>query len=105
MTKTNLAAVALSTRWLAGGWWWTVARPTTLTDCAPRTNQGREDVDAFFEAAVANGAATRGEPGVWTQYSERYYAAFVNDLHQNNVEAVWHAPDPVVDAPHRPGVP
>ena len=21
-----------------------------------------------------------GEPGVWTQYSERYYAAFVNDL-------------------------
>jgi len=34
-----------------------------------------------------------------------YYAAFVNDLHQNNVEAVWHAPDPVIDAPHRPGVP
>jgi len=33
------------------------------------------------------------------------YAAFVNDLHQNNVEAGWHAPDPVIDAPHRPGVP
>jgi hypothetical protein len=42
---------------------------------------------------------------VWTQYSERYYAAFVNDLHQNNVEAVWHAPEPVVDASRRPGVP
>jgi hypothetical protein len=47
----------------------------------------------------------RGEPGVWTQYSERYYAAFVSDLHQNNVEAVWHAPEPVVDAPRRTFVP
>ena len=52
-------------------------------------------------AAVANGATVRGEPGVWTQYSERYYGAFVSDLHQNNVEAVWHAPEPVVDAPRR----
>ena len=66
---------------------------------------GREAVDAFFEAAVANGATVRGEPGVWTQYSERYYAAFVNDLHGNNVEAVWHAPEPVADAPRRAGVP
>ena len=62
-------------------------------------------MDAFFAAAVANGATVRGGPGVWTQYSERYYAAFVNDLHQNNVEAVWHSPEPVVDAPRRPGVP
>lgn len=65
----------------------------------------REAVDAFFDAAIANGATVRGEPGVWTQYSERYYAAFVNDLHGNNVEAVWHAPEPVADAPQRSGVP
>jgi predicted lactoylglutathione lyase len=67
--------------------------------------EGRDAVDAFFAGAVANGATVRGEPGVWTQYSERYYAAFVNDLHQNNVEAVWHAPEPVTDAPRRHGVP
>jgi predicted lactoylglutathione lyase len=67
--------------------------------------EGRAAVDAFFEAALANGATIRGEPGVWTQYSEGYYAAFVNDLHGNNVEAVWHAPEPVTDAPSRPGVP
>ena len=67
--------------------------------------EGRDAVDAFFEAAVANGATARGEPGVWTRYSESYYAAFVNDLHQNNVEAVWHAPEPVDDAPRRHGVP
>jgi len=66
---------------------------------------GRDAVDGFFEAAIANGAAVRGEPGVWTQYSDRYYAAFVNDLHGNNVEAIWHAPEPVVDAPRRSGVP
>ena len=66
---------------------------------------GRDEVDAFFESALAHGATPRGEPGVWTQYSERYYAAFVNDLHGNNVEAVWHAPESVADAPRRPGVP
>ena len=66
---------------------------------------GRAAVDAFFDAAIGNGATARGEPGVWMQYSERYYAAFVNDLHGNNVEAVWHAPEPVEGAPRRAGVP
>src|SRR6185295_16155327 len=50
---------------------------------------------AFFAAAGANGGTVRGGPRVWTQCSGRYYAAFVNDLHQNNAEAVWHAPEPV----------
>jgi lactoylglutathione lyase len=66
---------------------------------------GREAVDAFFASALANGATVRGEPGVWTQYSDRYYAAFVNDLHGNNVEAVWHAPERIGNAPLRLGVP
>jgi catechol 2,3-dioxygenase-like lactoylglutathione lyase family enzyme len=65
----------------------------------------RGAVDGFFEAAIANGATVRGEPGVWAQYSERYYAAFVEDLHGNNVEAVWHAPEPPAKAPIRRGVP
>ena len=65
----------------------------------------RESVDAFFEAALAAGASARGDPGVWVQYSNRYYAAFVNDLHMNNVEAVFHSPEPIAEAPERPGVP
>jgi catechol 2,3-dioxygenase-like lactoylglutathione lyase family enzyme len=65
----------------------------------------RGAVDAFFGAAIAHGASVRGEPGVWTQYSERYYAAFVSDLYGNNVEAVWHAPEAVTDAARRPGLP
>jgi predicted lactoylglutathione lyase len=60
---------------------------------------GREAVDNFFAAALANGATMRGEPGVYPQYSELYYAAFVNDLHGNNVEAVWHTPESVTDEP------
>ena len=79
--------------------------PVTTAAHVAFSADGRNAVDAFFAAAVANGATVRGAPGVWTQYSERYYAAFVNDLHQNNVEAVWHAPEPVADAPRRPGVP
>ena len=66
---------------------------------------GREQVDAFYEAALAAGATTRGEPGVWIQYSNRYNGAYVNDLHGNNVEAVFHSPEPITDAPERPGVP
>ena len=62
---------------------------------------GRDAVDAFFAAALANGGTLRTEPGIWPQYSQQYYAAFVNDLHGNNVEAVWHAPEPVTGAPVR----
>ena len=79
--------------------------PVTTAVHVAFSAEDRSAVDAFFAAAVANGATVRGEPGVWTQYSERYYGAFVEDLHGNNVEAVWHAPDPVVDAPRRSGVP
>ena len=65
----------------------------------------REQVDAFYDAALAAGASARGEPGVWIQYSDRYYGAFVNDLHGNNLEAVFHSPVPITDAPRREGVP
>jgi catechol 2,3-dioxygenase-like lactoylglutathione lyase family enzyme len=64
----------------------------------------RASVDAFFDAALAAGASARGEPGVWVQYSDRYYGAFLNDLHGNNVEAVFHSPEPI-DGPIRRGVP
>jgi hypothetical protein len=65
----------------------------------------RDQVDSFFAAAIANGATSRGEPGVWAAYSDRYYGAFVNDLHGNNVEAVFHSPVSITDAPMRTFVP
>ena len=79
--------------------------PVTVASHVAFDAADRGAVDAFFEAALAAGASARGEPGVWIQYSERYYAAFVNDLHGNNVEAVFHSPEPITDAPRRGGAP
>jgi len=79
--------------------------PVTIASHVAFDAADRESVDAFFDAALAAGASARGEPGIWIQYSDRYYAAFINDLHGNNVEAVFHSPEPIADAPRRPGVP
>jgi catechol 2,3-dioxygenase-like lactoylglutathione lyase family enzyme len=56
---------------------------------------GREAVDAFYAAALEHGGRHRGAPGVWAQYSDHYYAAFVWDPDGNNVEAVFHSPEPL----------
>jgi catechol 2,3-dioxygenase-like lactoylglutathione lyase family enzyme len=79
--------------------------PVTVAAHVAFDAANREQVDGFFEAALAAGATLRGEPGVWERYSDRYYGAFVNDLHGNNVEAVFHSPEPITDAPIRHGVP
>jgi catechol 2,3-dioxygenase-like lactoylglutathione lyase family enzyme len=45
-------------------------------------------VDAFHAAAIANGGASDGAPGLRPEYSDRYYAAFVSDADGNRIEAV-----------------
>ena len=52
----------------------------------------RAAVDAFHAAAVAAGARDNGAPGVRYHLHEHYYAAFVYDADQNNIEAVCHRP-------------
>jgi catechol 2,3-dioxygenase-like lactoylglutathione lyase family enzyme len=47
-------------------------------------------VDAFFAAAVANGAEVLHEPRLWPEYHPGYYGAFVRDPDGNNIEAVCH---------------
>ncbi|MEM7777462.1 MAG: VOC family protein [Pseudomonadota bacterium] len=49
----------------------------------------REDVDAFFEVALANGATSNGKPGNRPMYGKQYYAAFVRDPDGHNIEAVF----------------
>ncbi len=46
-------------------------------------------VDAFYEAALANGGKDNGPPGE-RPYHPGYYAAFVLDPDGNNIEAVYH---------------
>jgi catechol 2,3-dioxygenase-like lactoylglutathione lyase family enzyme len=52
----------------------------------------RDEVQAFFDAAVAVGAEVLHPPRVWPEYHPNYFGAFVRDPDGNNVEAVCHAP-------------
>jgi catechol 2,3-dioxygenase-like lactoylglutathione lyase family enzyme len=51
-----------------------------------------EDVDAFYDAAIAAGGTDNGPPGLRPEYSAAYYGAFVLDPDGHNVEAVCHLP-------------
>lgn len=49
--------------------------------------KSKEMVDVFYKAAMSAGASDNGKPGLRTEYTPRYYAAFVRDLDGNNIEA------------------
>jgi catechol 2,3-dioxygenase-like lactoylglutathione lyase family enzyme len=51
----------------------------------------REEVDAFFDAAIAAGGVDHGRPGPRPDYGPNYYAAFVKDREGNNIEVVCYA--------------
>jgi catechol 2,3-dioxygenase-like lactoylglutathione lyase family enzyme len=51
----------------------------------------REDVKAFYDAAIAAGGTDNGKPGTRPDYGARYYAAFVKDAEDNNIEVVCYA--------------
>jgi catechol 2,3-dioxygenase-like lactoylglutathione lyase family enzyme len=51
----------------------------------------REQVDAFYAAAIAAGATDNGPPGLRPHYHANYYGAFVLDAEGHNVEVVCHA--------------
>ena len=48
----------------------------------------REQVDAFYGAALEAGGRDNGPPGLRPEYSEDYYGAFVLDPDGHNIEAV-----------------
>jgi catechol 2,3-dioxygenase-like lactoylglutathione lyase family enzyme len=50
----------------------------------------REQVDAFYAAALAAGGTDNGAPGLRPEYSDGYYGAFVLDPDGHNIEAVHH---------------
>jgi catechol 2,3-dioxygenase-like lactoylglutathione lyase family enzyme len=51
-------------------------------------------VEAFYEAGIGAGGADNGAPGYRKDNSPGYYAAFVHDYDGNNIEVVWHDPNP-----------
>jgi catechol 2,3-dioxygenase-like lactoylglutathione lyase family enzyme len=50
----------------------------------------RDEVDAFYNAAIAAGGKDNGAPGLRTMYHPNYYGAFVLDPDGHNIEAVFH---------------
>ena len=57
------------------------------------TAETRQQVDAFYRAALEAGGKDNGPPGLRPQYQGSYYAAFVIGPDGHNIEAVCHAPD------------
>jgi catechol 2,3-dioxygenase-like lactoylglutathione lyase family enzyme len=51
----------------------------------------RKDVHAFYDAALAAGGRDNGPPGPRPDYGPTYYAAFVKDREDNNIEVVCYA--------------
>ena len=51
----------------------------------------RQQVDAFYRAALAAGGKDNGAPGLRPNYHANYYAAFVIGPDGHNIEAVCHA--------------
>jgi predicted lactoylglutathione lyase len=52
--------------------------------------KSKDEVHAFYEAALRAGARDNGAPGYRKQYWPGYYAAFVHDPDGHNIEAVWY---------------
>jgi catechol 2,3-dioxygenase-like lactoylglutathione lyase family enzyme len=52
----------------------------------------RQQVDAFYAAAIKAGGTDNGAPGVREIYHPNYYGAYVLDPDGNNLEAVCHLP-------------
>jgi catechol 2,3-dioxygenase-like lactoylglutathione lyase family enzyme len=55
-------------------------------------------VRRWHDAALRHGGTDNGPPGLRPEYSGHYFAAFVLDLDGNNVEAVFHTPQPGAEA-------
>ena len=61
------------------------------------TAPSADAVERWHRAALRHGGTDNGPPGLRPEYSGQYFAAFVLDPDGNNVEAVFHAPQPITD--------
>ena len=57
------------------------------------TAENREQVEAFYRAALGAGGKDNGVPGLRPNYHANYYAAFVIGPDGHNIEVVCHEPE------------
>lgn len=53
----------------------------------------RDEVQAFYQAALSAGGISNGGPGLRPHYHANYFGAFVFDPDGHNIEAVTHIPE------------
>ena len=56
-----------------------------------------KSVESFYETAISAGGKENGAPGFRPHYHASYYAAFVIDPDENNIEVVCHFPGKMDD--------
>ena len=56
------------------------------------TAENRQQVEAFYRAALEAGGKDNGAPGLRPHYHANYYAAFVIGPDGHNIEVVCHEP-------------
>jgi catechol 2,3-dioxygenase-like lactoylglutathione lyase family enzyme len=57
------------------------------------TAENRQQVEAFYRAALEAGGKDNGAPGLCPHYHANYYAAFVIGPDGHNIEVVCHKPE------------
>jgi catechol 2,3-dioxygenase-like lactoylglutathione lyase family enzyme len=57
------------------------------------TAENRDQVEAFYRAALEAGGKDNGAPGLCPEYQVNYYAAFVIGPDGHNIEVVCHEPE------------
>ncbi|KAF6758064.1 glyoxalase/bleomycin resistance protein/dioxygenase [Ephemerocybe angulata] len=55
--------------------------------------KSKEEVQEFYDAAIAAGGKDNGAPGPRPNYTPNYWGAFVHDPEGNNIEAVFFIPN------------
>lgn len=68
--------------------------PVTQTTHVAYTAKNKDEVNGFYDAAIAAGGKDNGKPGYRQDYAPGYYAAFVHDPDGNNIEVVFMDPNP-----------
>ena len=55
--------------------------------------ESRNQVRAVHAAALANGGACEGKPGLWPEYHPHYYGAYFRDPDGNKLAVACHEPE------------
>ena len=69
---------------------WIVEKPEIINIHVAFLAKNKDAVHMFYDAAMKAGATDHGAPGPRKEYSPDYYAAFVLDRDDHNIEAVCY---------------